>query len=30
VRLTLTLLDPADRVQEQTVEVVAALRNRLG
>lgn len=30
VRLTLTLFDPADRVQEQTVEVVAALRNRLG
>lgn len=30
VRLTLTLFDPADRVQEQTVDVVAAIRNRLG
>lgn len=30
VRLTLTLSDPADRVQEQTVDVVAAIRNRLG
>ena len=30
VRLTLTLFDPADRVQEQTIDVVAALRNRLG
>lgn len=30
VRLTLTLFDPADRAQEQTVDVVAAIRNRLG
>lgn len=30
VRLTLTLFDPAERVQEQTVDVVAAIRNRLG
>lgn len=30
VRLTLTLFDPADRAQEQTIDVVAALRNRLG
>jgi type IV pilus assembly protein PilW len=30
VRLTLTLFDPADRAQEQTIDVVAAIRNRLG
>lgn len=30
VRLTLTLFDPADRTQEQTINVVAAIRNRLG
>lgn len=30
VRLTLTLFDPADRTQEQTFSVVAAIRNRLG
>jgi type IV pilus assembly protein PilW len=30
VRLTLTLFDPTGRVQEQTVDVVAAIRNRLG
>ncbi len=30
VRLTLTLFDPADRTQEQTFNVVAAIRNRLG
>lgn len=30
VRLTLTLFDPADRAQEQTFDVVAAIRNRLG
>ena len=30
VRLTLTLFDPADRTQEQTIDVVAAVRNRLG
>lgn len=29
VRLTLTLFDPADRAQEQTIDVVAAIRNRL-
>ncbi|WP_062378773.1 PilW family protein [Pseudomonas abietaniphila] len=29
VRLTLTLFDPADRTQEQTFNVVAAIRNRL-
>lgn len=29
VRLTLTLFDPADRTQEQTFHVVAAIRNRL-
>jgi type IV pilus assembly protein PilW len=30
VRLTLTLFDPADRKQEQTFNLVAAIRNRLG
>lgn len=30
VRLSLTLFDPADRAQEQTIDVVAAIRNRLG
>lgn len=30
VRLTLTLFDPADRAQELTIDVVAAIRNRLG
>lgn len=30
LRLTLTLFDPADRTQEQTIDIVAALRNRLG
>jgi type IV pilus assembly protein PilW len=30
MRLTLTLFDPADRTQEQTFNVVAAIRNRLG
>lgn len=30
VRLTLTLFDPADRAQEQTIDIVAAIRNRLG
>lgn len=29
VRIDLTLLDPADRVKEQTFSVVAALRNRI-
>lgn len=30
VRLTLTLFDPADRTREQTFNVVATLRNRIG
>jgi type IV pilus assembly protein PilW len=30
IRLTLTLFDPADRAKEQTLTVVAAIRNRLG
>jgi type IV pilus assembly protein PilW len=30
IHLTLTLIDPSSRVQEQTFYVVAALRNRLG
>jgi type IV pilus assembly protein PilW len=30
VRLTMTLYDPADRAQEYTFNVVAAIRNRLG
>lgn len=30
VRLTITLFDPSDRAQEQTVNMVAAVRNRLG
>jgi type IV pilus assembly protein PilW len=30
VRLTLTLFDPVDRAKEQTLTVVAAIRNQLG
>lgn len=30
LRLTLTLFDPADRTQQQTFNIVAAIRNRLG